>query len=177
MSKIFLLWVLLPCPLSWSSCSWFKWDPNKSKLSQFCTLLLYLPSFNCLWPGLHMNSFCLILYILLIMHWQQQECLSYSYFSGRLHIYTEANLLHKNMCRHIHTASILWFLQCNQLSSFWFNVIFIFLRMTLFLSWNEYNKWHTKLYFLHVCIKSCLNICYLCYFWVLFIGLIVVSYL
>ena len=35
-------------------------DPNKSELPQFWTLLLYVPSFNCLIHGLQMNSFCLI---------------------------------------------------------------------------------------------------------------------
>ena len=64
-----------------------------------------------------MNSFCLISLYLFIMHWQQQECQSYSYFLRRLHTYTQANHLHDNMYTHIHTSLILLFPHGYQLSS------------------------------------------------------------
>ena len=109
---LFSLWVLLSCTLSWISCSWFTLDPNISEFGQFWTFLLYLPSYEFL-----LSNFSIIL----IMHWQQQECSSYSFVSGILHSYTEANHLHGNMCRHIHISLIISCLQCHELSSLSFH--------------------------------------------------------
>ena len=51
------------------------------------------------------------------MHWQQQECSSYSSVLQILHSFTEANHLYGNMCRHIHISSIPSCLYCHALSS------------------------------------------------------------
>ena len=55
------------------------------------------------------------------MHWQQQECSSYSSVLQILHSYTEANHLYGNMCRHIHISLILSCLHCHELSSLSFH--------------------------------------------------------
>ena len=55
------------------------------------------------------------------MHWQQQECSSYSCVLQILHNDNEANHFCGNMCTHIHISSILWYLYCCELSSLSFD--------------------------------------------------------
>ena len=61
------------------------------------------------------------LYIILTMHWQQQECSSCSCVLQILCNDTEAHHFLGNMCTHIHISLILWYLYCCELSSLSFD--------------------------------------------------------
>ena len=111
------------------------------------------------------------------MHWQQQECQSYSYFLWRLHTYTKANHLHDNTCRHIHN-SFDSFVSPRLPSLFFVTPISIFS-----LGWHHFcPKMSTihrilhNIFFIHVLCHVCIYAIFVI-FGYLFIGLIFVSYI
>ena len=104
------------------------------------------------------------------MHSQQQEYSSYSSVLGRLHSYTEANHLHDNMGRHIHTS---WILSCLHCPSTLFFVIS--LSYSSALGWHHFcpvvstiNWIILNIFFIYVWIYVCIYVIFII-FWYLFI--------
>ena len=107
------------------------------------------------------------LYIILIMHLQQQECWSCNFVLKILHNHTLVNYFYGNMCTHNHISLNLWCLYCCQLSSLLFEfdhlhmdeIIFVLQLVEWIVYFRKYVCGMYEFIFAYLLSYSFLHIC------------------